>query len=106
MSGIPGWLMPHTVQVETYLGDKAYGDAYKPAQTVRCSVDDRRQLIRAASGDEVVSETSLRTSLTNAPKFTLESRVTVNGRRTFVLATSRHELGQQSEADHLRVNLR
>lgn len=106
MSGLPLWLMPHTVTVETYLGDNAMGDSYRPARAVRCSIDDRRQLVRAASGDEVVSETSLRTSLAEESRFTLESRVVVNGRRTYVLSTSRQELGDMSEADHLEVTLR
>jgi hypothetical protein len=106
MSGLPAWLMPHEVEVETYRGDSAHGDSYKPAATVRCAIDDQRQLVRGPRGDEVVSETTLRTSLEDAPRFTLDSRVTVNGRRTFVLGTSRRELGELSEADHLEVSLR
>jgi hypothetical protein len=106
VSGLPDWLMPHAVDVETYRGDTAYGDSYKPAATVRCAIDDQRRLVRGPKGDEVVSETTLPTGLEEGPRFTLDSRVTVNGRRTYVLGTSRHELGDMSEGDHLEVSLR
>lgn len=100
---IPGFLLRHTVTVEPYVGQGAYGEVYGPAVTVRCFVDDRRRLVRNSEGDEVVSESRLMCRLTE--DIPPESRVTLNGRVTTVLATSRMDGGGLPTPDHLEVAL-
>jgi hypothetical protein len=111
VSEIPDWMMPHQVQVEAYQGDSGYGDVYRPKMPVRCAVDDRRTLVRSRSGEEVVSETTIRCRLMHETKFRLDSRVTLwpgttRQRITYVLQTSARDSGGVGEGDHLEVNLK
>ncbi len=59
---IPAVLLPHTITVRAYLGTGPYGDAYgDPVVIRRTFVEDRRRLIQSTSGEEVISETTVRT---------------------------------------------
>ncbi|WP_439662856.1 hypothetical protein ACSHWB_16240 [Lentzea sp. HUAS TT2] len=59
---IPAVLPPHTVTVRPYLGTGAYGDVWGDPVVVReVFVEDRRRLVRNQSGEEVVSESTVRT---------------------------------------------
>jgi len=103
---IEGWLLPSECAVETYRGDTAYGDSYATSRTVQCAIDDQSRLVRGANGDEQLASTTLRTFLKDASRFTLDSRVTVNGRRTFVIATARRDSAGIGMGDHFEVNLK
>jgi hypothetical protein len=103
---IEGWLLPSEVDVETYRGDSAYGDTYAPKVTVDCAIDDEARLVRGSNGDEVLASTTLRLFLRDGPKFRLDSRVTVRGRRTFVIATSDRRTDGLGLGDHFEVALR
>ncbi len=59
---IPAVLLPHTITVRPYLGTGPYGDIHgDPVVIRRTFVEDRRRLVRSTSGEEVVSETTVRT---------------------------------------------
>lgn len=99
---LPGWLQRHTVEVEAYLGDGAYGPIYAAPVTVRCLIDDTRRLVRNANGDEVTAETTLYVGDLDA-NIPPESRVTVNGRTTTVLSVSRHDGAGLPTPNHLEI---
>lgn len=52
-------LMPHTVEVERFVGVTATGRKYDPPTAVRAFVDDTQKLVRDAQGAEVVSSTTV-----------------------------------------------
>lgn len=52
-------MLPHTVTIEAYLGDTAYGPSYAPAVTARAYVEDEIKTVRNAQGEEVVSSTKV-----------------------------------------------
>lgn len=83
---IPAKFRTHTISVEPYIGSGAYGSAYGPAVDVVCRVEDVSRLVRASSGDEVVSSSTVYCD--SDVVIPVESRVTVNGRVTTVLSVS------------------
>lgn len=103
MGHIPGFLLRHTVLVAPYEGQGAYGETYGPERTVRCFIDDTRRLVRNTNGDETVSETTVLCRL--GEDIPPESRVTVNGRVTTVIAVSRMDGGGLPTPDHLALAL-
>lgn len=59
---IPAVLLPHTITVYAYLGAGPYGDVWgDPVVVRRVYVEDRRRLVRSPTGEELVSETTVRT---------------------------------------------
>lgn len=105
MSRIPRWLLRHTVTVEAYQGDSAYGPVYGPPAAVRCFVEDGAKLIRNDQGHEVVSTARLyaRLDTTTAPA---QSRVTLpSGRTATVITAHRRDGGGLPTPDHLEVAL-
>ena len=58
---IPAVLLPHIITVCAFQGTGPYGDEFADPVTVRrVFVEDRRRLVRAQTGEEVVSETTVR----------------------------------------------
>lgn len=98
----------HTVQVERLDGTGAYGDVYLTATAALCAIDDRRRMVRDATGTETVSETTILLPLTTAD-VPLGSRVTLpashGGRTATVLAVSRHDSGGMPTPNHLELAL-
>jgi hypothetical protein len=92
--------------VETYRGDTAYGDNYTRPAVVQCSINDEARLVRGANGDEQLSQTTVLVFLSDAGRFALDSRVQVNGRRTFVIARNMRDSGGLGLGDHCEVNLK
>lgn len=92
----------HTISVEPYIGSGAYGSTYGPPVSITCRVEDAVRLVRASSGDEAVSSSTVYCD----PDVVIpaESRVTVNGRVTTVLSVSNPSTGH-SRLDHLEVSL-
>lgn len=98
---LPKRFLPHTVIVEPYLGDGAYGPQYGPEQTVRCFVDDTRKVVRDTDGAEVASETTVFTRPdADIPE---GSQIQVGGRTTRVIRTARRDGGGLPTPDHLEV---
>lgn len=58
---LPAALLPHTVTVHPYAGTGPYGDVFGDPVVVRGFVEDGRRLVVSASGEEVVSETTVYT---------------------------------------------
>jgi hypothetical protein len=100
---LPGFLTPHTVTVEAYAGDGAYGPTYGAAVTSRAYVEDKRHLARDAMGNEVTAATLVWLPL-DAGEVPPQSRMTVNGKARTVITTSRFDFGG-STPNHLEVGL-
>lgn len=107
MAEIPLQYLVHTVDVDPYTGSGAYGDVYDPTvMGVPCFADDKRQLIRNADGQEVVSETTLYLRLAHEASFPPGSRVTVpSGRQAVVIKTAARTDGDIGAWQHLEVSL-
>lgn len=95
----------HTATIETFTGAGAYGDVFASPVTVSCFVDPSRRLIRNANGEQVVSESTLYTPVTNAALFTNDSRVTVNGVVARVVKVNTLTSGVLDLPDHTAINL-
>jgi hypothetical protein len=52
-------MLPHTVTIEVYQGDTAYGPTYGAPVTARAYVEDEVKTVRNAQGEEVVSGTKV-----------------------------------------------
>ena len=94
----------HTVSVVTLTGSGGMGDAYAPSVDLACFIDDKRRLVRSASGAEVVSETTV-----YAPAGTVileGSLVTLpSGRVATVLTVAMRDSGPLALPDHVEANL-
>jgi hypothetical protein len=91
------------VVIEPYLGAGGAGDVYGPPVPEVVIVDEKRRLVRAANGDQAVSETTFFCELdVDVP---LDSQVTVRGRTTTVIAVSRLDGRHLPVPSHLEVNL-
>lgn len=104
MTAIPGWLLRHTVTVEPYTGDGAYGPVYGAAVEVRGMVDEQTRMVRSPGGEQVVSSSTVYVRLdTTAPP---GSRVTLpSGRRTTVINALRRDGSGLPTPDHLELQL-
>ena len=104
MAEIPGLFLRHKVDVEPYEGTGAYGDQYLPLVAgVRCFKDDKRRLVRAASGEEVVSETTLYLRLDQATRFVPGSLVTLPDRTSKVISCAHRDDGGLGAWQHIEV---
>jgi len=105
----------HSASVETLTGSGAYGDVFAAAVVIACFVDDSRKLIRNTMGQEVVSESTLYTSILNSALFTPDSKVTVLGdadndeltpaRAARVIKVNANDSGGLDLPDHVAVSL-
>lgn len=93
----------HVVLVETLTGTGGMGDVFAAPVELVCLVDDRRRLVRAADGTEVVSESTVfapagTTSLTPGSRVLLPS-----GRTSVVLALTVADSGGMDLPDHVQA---
>lgn len=95
----------HTVAVEPRTGAGAAGALYGPSVDVACFVDDTTKLVRATSGEEVVSVATVMTDKVWAGTFTDGARITWKGRTSYVVGRSLHDSGALDLPDHLEVHL-
>lgn len=99
--------MIHPVTVETYAGESSWGNTHNPVSApVLGFFEDKRQLVRAASGDQVVAESTFRTDKIDEGLFVPESIVHYRGRTTTVISTSYHDSGDLGLPDHIEVVLK
>ncbi|MFE3197166.1 hypothetical protein [Embleya sp. NPDC059237] len=104
MGAVPGWLLRHQVRIEPHIGDGAYGPIYGPEATVRAMVDDTVRIVRAPTGAEVTSSSTIytRRGVVCPPG----SRVTLpSGRRTTAITTADRDGGGLPTPDHQEVTL-
>lgn len=105
MAEIPARYLVHTVTIEPYAGSGAYGDNYGAPVSVACMLDDKRQLVRAGDGQEVVSETTLYARLAHAADFPPGSKVTLPSRKAIVIKTAERRDGGLGAWEHLEATL-
>lgn len=103
------WLV-HNVTVRPYLGSGVEGAQFGEPVLIglggvgELMVDDKRRLIRASDGNEIVSETTLYVSVDARPHFALHSLVELeDGRETTVERIAPMEV--YGLFDHVVVNL-
>lgn len=90
------------ITIEPYLGAGPFGDTYGAAVTVRAVVDDKRRLVRNSGGDQVLASTTAYCPLaTVAP---VDSRVTVRGRQTIVIASRKLDGHAMPVPSHVEVS--
>lgn len=90
---LPDDFLLHQVEVSTMNGEGAYGTTYGAPLVVRGFLDDTRALVRNSQGDQVVSESRFYCDLDQGSTFTDDSKVLVNGRRSYVIRVSRGDIG-------------
>ena len=95
----------HSVDVQTYLGASGVGDSYAAAVSVACFIDDSTHFVRSSTGEEVVSNTVVYAAEADAAKFTVESKVTANGRVARVITQNSYDSGPLGLPDHVEVHL-
>ncbi len=97
----------HTVTVQTFTGTGARGETFAAVSApIACLIEDGRRLVRNATGQEVISETTVYTDLAQAAVFATDSKVTVNGRVARVITVKQRDLGAlAAEVTHLEVVL-
>ncbi|HET6356094.1 hypothetical protein [Streptomyces sp.] len=104
MSGLPGFLLVHTVTVEAYEGNSANGPKYGAPFAIACLHEDQIKLVRNAAGEEVTSSAVFYAQ--RGPTIPPKSRVTLpSGRKTTVIDVSDHHGGGLPTPDHLEVRL-
>jgi hypothetical protein len=103
---VPADLLPHNVSVRRYDGTGPYGDVFGDPVPHRAFVEDRRRLVVSASGEEVISETTVYTGPDAVVP--VGSQVTVwagapHERTARVITTSRYE--HPGSWSHLEIAL-
>lgn len=102
MGVIPGVVLVHTVTIEAYLGDSAYGPQYGPPLAARALVEEAIRTVRNTRGEEVVSSTTV--YLLPSQACPPESRLTTpSGRVASVITSALHDGGGLPTPDHREV---
>ena len=96
----------HTVAVETYEGSGAAGDVYALPQYVTGFLEGQVKLIRDATGQQVVASSRFFTDTEYAGIFTPDSRVTIDGRVSYVISQNRNDSGALHLPDHAEIYLK
>ena len=108
MSGIEDFYV-HTVHVQTYSGDGAWGPSYaEVAVPVIGFLDETTKLTRDSQGDEALSTATFNCSAADGARFTPESRVTLHKgtpleRVTTVMTANVHTSGGLNLPDHAEI---
>ncbi len=107
MAGIPPFLlaqMGKPVTIKPYAGVTGSGaTSYRPDLAVTAIVDDRRRYVRSATGEQVVSETTIMVPLgTDCPP---KSQVVLPTRTTTVITVAAIDGGALPVPSHLEVAL-
>jgi hypothetical protein len=102
----PDALLPHTVTVRRYVGTGPYGEVFGDPTVHQAFVEDRRRLVVSASGEEVVSETTVHTGpdvvVPVGSRFTVWAG-TLHERTARVITVSRYE--HPGSWSHLEIAL-
>lgn len=93
-----------TVTVETRAGTGAEGDTYAAPTTAVVFLEDARKLVRDATGQQVVSESTLYADVADVALFTPDSKVALPTRQALVITAKVHVIGDP-DVDHTEVNL-
>lgn len=93
-----------TVTIETKTGTGANGDVYAAAVTRAVFLEDGRHLVRDATGQQVVSESTLYADPADALLFQPDSRITLPTRVAYVILAKSRAIGDP-DVDHTEVTL-
>jgi hypothetical protein len=93
----------HTIMVETFEGTGAMGDVYAVPQYVDGLLEGKVILVRDAAGQQVVSSSQFYTDAANTDVFAPDSRVTVDGRISYVISQNRADSGRMQLPDHAAI---
>jgi hypothetical protein len=96
----------HEAQVETFAGAGAYGDVYAAPVTVSCFAEDKIRLVRAKDGEQVVSGSTLYMAVTDGALFPPDSRVTVDGRVSYVITQDTNDAPGLGLPEHAAITLK
>jgi hypothetical protein len=113
VSGIEEFYV-RAVVVETWLGTGAMGDVYaapvtlSPANTPANGVflEGKIQLVRDATGQQVVSASTLYCATADGARFTPDSRVTTGGRVSHVISQNINDAPGLGLPEHAAVYLK
>jgi hypothetical protein len=96
----------HTVMVETFEGVGAAGDVYAAPQYVDGLLKGKNILVRDAAGQQVVAGSTFYTDAAHAGIFTPDTRVTIDGRVSYVISQNRNDSGALGLPDHTEVRIK
>lgn len=96
----------HTIMVETFEGVGASGDVYSVPQYVAGFLEGTNVLVRDAAGQEVVAGSTFYTDAAYSEIFTPDTRVTIDGRVSYVISQNRNDSGGLKLPDHTMVRLK
>jgi hypothetical protein len=98
--------MVHQVTVETHAGEDPFGNVNTTlSDPIAGFLDDSRALVRNASGDQVVSESTFYTGKEHRDLFKPESLVHIGDRVATVINVKVADSGPLGLPDHLAVVL-
>jgi hypothetical protein len=98
--------MVHEVTVETKSGEDSWGNINTiVSDPIPGFFDEKRQLVRSASGDQVVSESTFYTGAEHAAVFAPESLVHLSDRVATVIKCGLADSGPLDLPDHIAVTL-
>ena len=98
--------MVHTVTVETKSGEDPWGNVNTTlSEPIEGFLDDSRALVRSATGDQVVSESTFYTGKEHAAIFLPESLVHLPDRVSTVIRCKTADSGPLGLPDHIAVTL-
>lgn len=98
--------MVHTVRVETKSGEDPWGNTNTAlSEPIPGFLNDSRELVRSATGDQVVSETTFYTGKEHKDLFPPESLVHLPDRVSTVIRCAVADSGPLDLPDHIAVTL-
>lgn len=95
-----------TASVETYLGAGPNGDLYAAPAEVKGFLDDGVERDETGDTVQLVSRSKWYCALSDADKFPVDSRLTVNGRTAYVRAMRRRDASGFGGPSHTECDLR
>jgi hypothetical protein len=105
---IPGFeeFMIHQVEVETHAGEDPFGNVHTTlSDPIKGFMDEKRELVRGTSGDQVVSEATFYTGKEHEPLFLPETIVHYRGKASTVIGCKLADSGPLNLPDHIAVVL-
>lgn len=93
-----------TVTVRTRTGSGSNGDVFATGVPVTGYLEDGRKLVRAASGEQVISESTFFTDPSTVATFTVDSQVDLPTRTALVILVKPRLIGDP-DVDHVEVVL-
>lgn len=103
MSGLPAFLLVHTVTVRPYAGRTSSGDLFGDEFPLPCMAQGQRKMVRTVEGNETLATLTLYAAPGQADTVPTGSEVTWQGRTTTVLASTNQDGGNLGTPDHTEV---